>query len=340
MTTDDPINFYEELDNDEQMNNFLQRDKRRQRFPERHFKYVREANADVLKQDDSHKNFKFTYPAARFEEWWLLDSLGDFYEHQYIRDVLRRVKGGKEASVYQCYSGTAIQDADLVAAKVYRPRSLRNLKNDHTYREGRVDLDDEGKQVLDDRMQRAMQKRTDYGQELLHQSWIAYEFTAMQTLHRSGVDVPQPVTMAKNAILMGFIGDETSAAPALSEISLERSEAKNLFERVRRNIETMLAHDIIHGDLSAYNILYWEGDIALIDFPQVVAPEANRNAYRIFERDVVRVCSYFNKQGLKLEGRRIASEMWKSRGLRMEPEVHPRLLDAEDPQDRALWEKR
>src|SRR5689334_16248108 len=125
------IDLFDELDDDEQTENFLNKDKRRQRFPERHFKTVREENASFIgEQDDSRRSFKFTYEAARFEEWWLLDSLGDFYVHRWITDVLRRVKGGKEASVYQCKPGPAI-DAPLVAAKVYRPRSLRNLKNDH-----------------------------------------------------------------------------------------------------------------------------------------------------------------------------------------------------------------
>jgi hypothetical protein len=58
------------------------------------------------------RDFKFTYKAARFEEAWLLDSLVDFAEHQWISDVLRKVKGGKEASVYLCRSGTAIPSKD------------------------------------------------------------------------------------------------------------------------------------------------------------------------------------------------------------------------------------
>ncbi len=45
-----------------------------------------------------------------------------------------------------------------------------------------------------------------------------------------------------------------------------------LYERLLRNIEIMLEHGIVHGDLSAYNVLYWEGQITLIDFPQVVSP--------------------------------------------------------------------
>ena len=52
-------------------------------------------------------------------------------------DVLCKIKAGKEASVYLCRSGDQVK-SDLVAAKVFRPRRLRNLKNDQLYRQGRA----------------------------------------------------------------------------------------------------------------------------------------------------------------------------------------------------------
>ncbi len=331
--------FYEQLDDDELTDTLVDKSKRPQRFPPRNPKKLPGQTYEFIdKQDDSRSKFRFTYKAARFEEGWLLDSLGGFYEHQWISDVLRRVKGGKEASVYLCRAGTPI-DADFVAAKVYRPRMMRNLKNDHVYREGRSNLDDEGRVIINDGMQHAMQKRTDYGKKLLHQSWIAYEFTSMQVLHAAGADVPHPYAMADNAILMGYIGDTDGCAPALSEVTLDRAEARQLFERVLRNIEILLTHERIHGDLSAYNILYWEGAITLIDFPQVVSPNVNRNAFSIFERDIVRVCEYFSKQGVNANPRKIASQLWAKHGYSSGPEVHPRLLDADDERDRALWQK-
>jgi len=339
MNTDDYINLFDELDNDEQTENFLNKDKRRQRFPERHFKYVREANSEFLKgQDDSSRSFNFTYSAARFEEWWLLESLGDFYEHQWITDVLQRLKGGKEASVYLCRSGPAIE-APLVAAKVYRPRSLRNLKNDGQYRVGRTDLDAEGRAIVKDGDVHAMQKRTAYGEELRHQSWIAYEFQTLEMLHAAGAEVPKPYTMEQNAILMDYIGDLDSAAPTLNSVTLDLDEARPLFERVIRNVDLLLSNQRIHGDLSAYNILYWDGDITLIDFPQVVPPEANPAAWTIFLRDVTRICQYFNSQGIRSNPRKLASELWTSHGHRILKEVDPSQLDADDPKDRKLWEK-
>lgn len=333
------MDLFEELDDHDQTENFINRNKRPQRFPERHFKYVREANAEFLNgQDDSRRNFNFTYSAARFEEWWLLESLGDFYEHKWITDVLLSVKGGKEASVYLCRSGPAVE-APLVAAKVYRPRSLRNLKNDGEYRTGRVDLDENGNAIVKDGDLHAMAKRTNYGEELRHQSWIAYEFQTLEILQEAGADVPGPYAMEKNAILMDYIGDLGSAAPTLNSVRLDRDEVKPLFERVIRNIDVLLANRRIHGDLSAYNILYWDGDITLIDFPQVVQPDSNPAAWTIFLRDVTRVCQYFASQGLHHDARKLATELWTSYGHKVMKEVHPGQLDADDPRDRNLWEK-
>ncbi len=338
MNTDEYVDLFDELDDNEQTENFINRNKRPRRFPERHFKYVREANAGFLKgQDDSSRSFDFTYSAARFESWWLLESLGDFYEHKWITDVLRRVKGGKEASVYLCRSGAAI-DSRLVAAKVYRPRSLRNLKNDGIYRMGRTDLDEDGNALVKEADVGAILKRTKYGEELRHQSWIAYEFQTLEILHAAGADVPKPYAMEKNAILMDYIGDFGTAAPTLVSATLDRDETKPLFDRVIRNVDLLLSNQRIHGDLSAYNILYWDGAITLIDFPQVVHPESNPAAWTIFQRDVTRVCQYFNSQGMKVNARKLASDLWISHGYKIVKEVHPSQLNADDPNDRKLWE--
>ena len=339
MNTDDYINLFDDLDDRDQTENFINKNKRPQRFPERHFKYVREANADFLKgQDDSSRSFEFTYSAARFESWWLLESLGEFYEHKWITDVLQRVKGGKEASVYLCRSGPAIE-APLVAAKVYRPRSLRNLKNDGQYRVGRTDLDGDGNAIVKDGDLHAMQKRTAYGEELRHQSWIAYEFQTLESLYAAGADVPRPYAMENNAILMDYIGDIDNAAPTLNSVTLEHDEVRPLYERVIHDIDLLLSNERIHGDLSAYNILYWDGDITLIDFPQVVQPESNPAAWTIFLRDITRVCQYFASQGLRRDARRLAADLWTAHGHRVIQEVHPRDLDPEKKEDRRLWDK-
>lgn len=222
--------------------------------------------------------FATTYKPSRHEAGWLLDSIRSFYEQNLIRDVLYLVKGGKEANVYCCEAGNnAPNGAELLAAKVYRPRAFRNLRNDHVYREGRTVLNSEGRAVKnsDQRIMRALGKKTDFGAQVQHTSWLMHEYNTLVRLSSMGLPVPSPVAASDNAVLMTFIGSRTGAAPTLSEVGLDPEEANRLFPEMSQHLETMLRAGVIHGDLSAYNLLYWEGRIQIIDFPQVTDPGSN-----------------------------------------------------------------
>lgn len=337
MNTNDLMEHLDDLDDEDILNSRFGINNRRPGEKVSR-KLAKQEAAFKHAQDDSRNTFKFTYKAARFEEWWLLDSLGAFYEHKWISDVTRRVKGGKEASVYQCKPGAEV-DVPWLAAKVYRPRSLRNLKNDQQYRVGRTDLDEDGHALWKEADVNAIIKRTRYGEEVRHQSWISYELVTMELLHAAGADVPKPFAKEKNSILMEYIGGDGTPAPPLSHISLEPDEANPLFERVVRNLDIMLSKERIHGDLSAYNILYWDGDIKLIDFPQVVIPESNPSSWGIFQRDVTRVCQYFAAQGVDCNPKQLAADLWTSHGHRVFEKIHPKYLDPENPEDRKRWEK-
>lgn len=295
------------------------------------------ALADLSEQNDDRGAFNYTYKAARYEAGWLTDSLGGFFEAHWFDDVLRMVKGGKEASVYLCQANP-VTHADYLAAKVYRPRMFRNLKNDHLYREGRTNLDASGHVIFHERESHAINKKTEFGLELLHTSWLEHEYLTLEILHKAGADVPVPYTRGNNAILMGYIGDPDLPAPTLNTVELAHTEARQLFERVLHNIELMLVNDRIHGDLSAFNILYWDGEITLIDFPQAMQPDQSPNTFRIFERDVTRVCEYFAGQGVHSNPSKLAADLWTGHEHRLFPEVDPHFLDDQSEEDRRYWE--
>jgi hypothetical protein len=60
----------------------------------------------------------------------------------------------------------------------------------------------------------------------------------------------------------------------------------------------------------------------------------------IFERDIIRVCEYFAIQGVKADSRRIAADLWTAHNHRLAPtDVNLALLDPEDKDDFAYWEK-
>jgi RIO kinase 1 len=282
--------------------------------------------------------FQTSYTPSLYEGTWLMQSLGEFYQQELISDVQALIKGGKEANVYRCAAHPATGETWL-AVKVYRPRMFRNLRNDQRYRQGRTILMPNGRPVKarDTRLKKALAGKTNLGKQVAHISWLMHEFTTLQVLYEGGGDVPRPVAAAENAILMGYIGDDAGAAPALNEIDLDREEVRPLFKRVIQNIALMLAYGRVHGDLSAYNILYWNGEVTLIDFPQVVNSRVdggtrhaldsrtNPDAYDILARDVVRVCDYFGRYGLHVDGRRLAGDLWTRNA---EDDMELRLADA------------
>ena len=245
------------------------------------------------------------------EMQWILDALGGCYDDKLIDDVLRMVKGGKEASVYQCLAHPS-SGQQFLAAKIYRPRMFRSLKNDALYRVGREIIGEEGKTIKarDRRMQRAVRKMTRFGQDLRIGSWIGHEFETLGLLYEAGVDVPRPYAQGNGAIVMTYVGDEDSAAPTLNNVALNADEAHVLFERVMHNVELMLTQHRVHADLSAYNILYWDGRISIIDFPQAVDPRVNPHAAALLARDVERVCQYFGRCGVKANAARLSSGLW------------------------------
>jgi RIO kinase 1 len=311
------------------------------RKPGHKARHLAEVKSQIAEQMERVDDFNFSYNASRHEREWIVSSLGGFYDQHWLDDVLRLIQGGKEAHVYQCLASAATTSGQesFLAAKVYRPRRFRTMKNDSIYREGREHIDSDGRIVIDDGMLHAMAKRSAWGRELLHTSWIEHEVKAMQILHQAGADVPFCYASGNNAILMTYIGDASSAAPTLNQVELDPGEARQLFQRLLHNIELMLAHHRVHGDLSAYNILYWDGQITLIDFPQSIDPDQNKDAFLILKRDIARVCDYFTRQGVRSNPLKLAQSMWSASGHRLSPEVHPSLLDPEDKKDRAYWNK-
>jgi RIO kinase 1 len=285
--------------------------KERKRVLPKHWSQVaeeRDVLAAELNQEET--GYDFTYKASRHEQLWLGQALGAFYNDSLISDVLAVVKGGKEANVYCCQAHPNI-GMDLAAAKVYRPRLLRNLKNDAVYKEGRNFIGDDGKEIWDRRSKLALEKKTHFGALLSINSWIEFEYQTLKNLHRAGVAVPKPVHQVSTAILMEYIGELNNPAPTLSEVRLEKHEAKPLFEKLLQDLKTMLRLGSIHGDFSAYNILYWDGEVYIIDFPQVVDPHNNPSAYKMLLRDVTRLCQYFAKYGLNSDPSALTREMWE-----------------------------
>jgi RIO kinase 1 len=245
------------------------------------------------------------------ERAWIREHLAWFLENNFITDVVRRIKAGKEATVYAC-SAHPSTGRSMIAAKVYREWSLRGAHNMSQYQQGRALLDEDGNagQGRSSRSGQAGSKKSKRAKVAVETSWLMHEFTLLESLHALGADVPQPIEHGNHALLMEYIGDGADAAPTLNDVELEPDEAKRLFERVIHNVEILLGLGWVHGDLSEYNILYDRGRIVLIDFPQVADCRNNPKARALFERDIERVTRYFERAGHGTDPRQLARELW------------------------------
>ena len=228
-------------------------------------------------------------------------ALDFFYTEGLITELLYTVKSGKEATVYCCQAHPST-GAELLAAKVYRPRNNRGFKNDAVYQEGRV--------ILEGHVRRAVQNKSRFGREAQFAMWVNYEFEALKALYNVGADIPRPIARTERAILMEYLGNHQQAAPALQYVELSKDEVRPIFEQLMRNIELWLAHHYIHADLSAYNVLYWQGQVSIIDFPQAVDPRFNPNAFALLARDIENICRYVARYGLEHDGQCIAERLW------------------------------
>ena len=243
-----------------------------------------------------------------------------FLDEGLIERVIRPIKSGKEASVHLCRANPRTTGERLAALKVYHPLDRRDFRDESLYRDGEW--------IKERRIRAALEKKTRFGRELQGSLWVSREWETLRALAAAGAPVPRPIEMTDRAILMTYVGDEDRAAPQLHRAHLD--DLEGVLDRCLRAIELMLYRDVIHGDLSPYNVLVWGDQITMIDFPQAVDPKKNRHAEPLLARDVDRICDHFVRHGISLDARGIARDLWTAwtfadlvpeelRGLQVDP---------------------
>ena len=230
------------------------------------------------------------------------DPLAHFRDEGLVDEVVRIVKTGKEASVHLCRSSPSTTGERLLALKVYHPLDRRDFRDESVYRDGEW--------IEERRIRAALQKKTRYGRQVQGAIWVDREWETLRALSEAGVAVPRPLAATEDAILMTYLGDEHGAAPQLRACRPSPEEAQDLFRQVIHAVELMLYRNVIHGDLSAYNVLVWDGRATVIDLPQAVDPRKNRHAPALLERDVARICAHFARAGVESSPELIAGDLW------------------------------
>jgi RIO kinase 1 len=219
-----------------------------------------------------------------------------------IDSVVRRLRSGKEASVFLVACGDEIR-----CAKVYKDAEQRGFHKLAEYQEGR--------KTRGSRDARALRGGSRHGRDLAEAQWKNHEVDALYKLDRAGVRVPKPHGIFDGVLLMELIADaDGGAAPRLGDIQLTPGQAREWHSFMLTQVVLMLCAGIIHGDLSEFNVLVDATGPVIIDLPQAVDAASNNNAFALFERDVNNLREAFGRAAPELLETHYAHEIWAHYG--------------------------
>lgn len=215
-----------------------------------------------------------------------------------IDSVLRRLRSGKEASVFLVTCGDEVR-----CAKVYKDAHQRGFHQLAAYQEGR--------KTRGSRDARALSGGGRHGRELAEVQWKSAEADALFKLDRAGVRVPKPYGMFEGVLLMELITDgDGGVAPRLNDIDISPEQAREWHAFMISQVVLMLCAGTIHGDLSEFNVLVDASGPVIIDLPQAVDAAGNNNAFAMLERDVNNLRDTFGRSAPELLDTHYAHEIW------------------------------
>ncbi len=196
--------------------------------------------------------------------------------------LLQTLKSGKEAQVHMC-----TYNNQLCALKVYKNHEFRSFNTVGKYIANRY--------IASRTMRQAVRKRTRLGMQYVQDTWVSREFKLLKMAYNAGCNVPEVYAQAGNALLMEFIGDDKGPAPLLKEVNLTTEQAIYCFNEISYSVKTIFELGFVHSDLSPFNILWWEDQPVIIDFPQAVEVRSSPSARELLFKDFENIADYLIK---------------------------------------------
>lgn len=133
--------------------------------------------------------------------------------------------------------------------------------------------------------------------------WCRKEFRNLARYHQAGLNVPAPVAQRNNVLVMSYVGDESGPAPVLKftpprDLIQAKDWMGTLLDFIIRGRQEA---DLVHADLSEFNVLVWNDTPWVIDVGQGVVG-SHPNAEEFLRRDVENVARFFRDLDLGFEG--------------------------------------
>ncbi|KAF7108594.1 hypothetical protein CFC21_109037 [Triticum aestivum] len=198
------------------------------------------------------------------------------------RGVFNNINGcistGKEANVYHATK----TDGSELAIKVYKTSVLvfkdrdRYVQGDYRFRHGYCK----------------------HNPRKMVKTWAEKEMRNLLRVRAEGIRCPKPLLLRLHVLVMEFIGKGGWAAPRLKDAALSDDKLRETYFEIVTTMRTLYQKcKLVHGDLSEYNILYFEGHLYIIDVSQSVDLD-HPSALDFLKEDCLHVNDFFEKRGI------------------------------------------
>lgn len=202
----------------------------------------------------------------------------EFMNQGVIKEIFGVIKSGKESKIY----GGLGADGERIAIKIYLTGSAEFKKGMITYIAG------------DPRF--SVVKRD--SRSLIY-TWAQKEYKNLLRAYESGVPVPKPLHVKKNILIMEFIGVDDEPAPTLKDEPPKNPST--MYRKLLKCVKLLYTKaNLVHGDLSEYNIMSLKSEPVIFDMSQSVRIEHPR-ADEFLLRDLNSLNRFFGKLGVKVK---------------------------------------
>ena len=201
----------------------------------------------------------------------------DFMNKGVIDEIHGVISSGKEARVYWARNA----EKKELAVKIYLTLSAEFRKGMLAYIEG-------------DPRFKGLKRDT----RSLVFTWARKEFRNLEQASKVKVSVPEPIVVRNNVLVMEFIGEDGVSSPTLKEQPPENPE--KVYTTLLGELEKLYCEaELVHGDLSEYNIMMWRDRPVIFDMSQAVST-AHPMAAVLLRRDISNLNRFFSRLGVNV----------------------------------------
>ena len=131
-------------------------------------------------------------------------------------------------------------------------------------------------------------------------TWAEKEMRNLKRLSTAGIPCPTPHLLKSHVLVMDFLGKDGWCAERLKEVDLNPEETVECYVTICVDVRRMYHEcNLVHGDLSEYNLLWHEGRAKIIDVSQSVE-HAHPYASDFLRKDISNITDFFRKRGMSV----------------------------------------